>query len=235
MVVTDIEIVGEDLTPTGMSMWQASHADTKTLRSFEKNPLLYLLSRRNIVSGAGAAFSKAVVRASLPFPRPMAVIHDAWLAQVASCVSHVKADPQTTVKYRQHPDQLFGTRKIGSPMEIGRSHYQAQYQQLICLRDRLDYCYDSRMIEALDNNIHHIRARLDLPKALPERLTAIAQEAVTGRYGLYSNGIRSIVKDLMLPGTETDYLSEERTPLRVAKRISSETLRSPSLRMRRLR
>ena len=196
MVFTDGELVDQNMRPDNMTLWQASNITPETLRDFEQQPLQFLLARQNIITGAAAAFSRKVIKAALPFPKRMAVLHDAWLGQVAASVSRVKCDPRLLFKYRQHSSQLVGTRR--HHLHLTRSHYEAQYDQLTALQYRFGTGTNRSVSELLSGNIAHLHARLSLPKEVTARFDAVVREASSGRYDQFSNGIRSAAKDVLL-------------------------------------
>lgn len=66
------------------------------------------IALQNVVSGCACVVNRACVEQALPFP-PEAVLHDWWLALVASCAGALAYLPQPTVRYRLH-----GTNAVGA-------------------------------------------------------------------------------------------------------------------------
>jgi glycosyltransferase involved in cell wall biosynthesis len=198
LVITDADIVDERLRNMGQTLWQSFLHGASDVKAFENDPFSFLLTRRNTVTGAAAAFSKKVIDAAVPFPSEMAVIHDAWFGLIASAISQVKTEPEKLLKYRQHATQVVGVRK--HRQTVAKAHYLAHYRQLIALRDRLssrDDVIDKSYLILLNGYIEHLKARIELPANQYRRALFVGSELLTGRYHRYSNGSRSALKDIL--------------------------------------
>jgi glycosyltransferase involved in cell wall biosynthesis len=197
MVFTDAEIVDESLNTVGKSLWMQWNLSAPDQKRFEDDPFSFLLTDRNIVTGATAAFSRPVLNASLPFPTKMPILHDGWLALIAAAMWKVRADQTKSLYYRQHTNQVVGIRQFRP--DIGKEHYAAHLQQLYVLRERMTERPERSILHTalVDNFIAHLQARLEMPGSLPGRILPVLKELATSRYSRFSSGFRSAAKDLV--------------------------------------
>jgi len=195
IVISDAELVDENGLPIGVTLWKAFGITNAVIAAYETDPLLFLLTRPNIVTGAACAVSRRTLDLALPFPQSMAVLHDAWLGLAAAAKSQAKSEPRLTMKYRQHAGQLVGTAARYSFGDI--SSYRAHLTQLVELRDRAIRSGNAGAAALIESNIDHLTVRLELSSAFLPRFVQVVRELSTGRYGKFSNGIRSAVKDLL--------------------------------------
>lgn len=72
-----------------------------------KRTSLRELAFQNVVTGCTVLINRACLEAALPIP-PEAVLHDGWLALVATSLGAVYFLPEPTVSYRQHGDNQVG-------------------------------------------------------------------------------------------------------------------------------
>jgi len=70
------------------------------------------LALQNVVTGCACLVNRACLQLALPFP-PEAILHDWWLALVASRHGCLMFHPNATVSYRQHCSNLVGASGQG--------------------------------------------------------------------------------------------------------------------------
>ncbi len=71
------------------------------------------ISLQNVVSGCACLVNRSCVSSSLPFPDDV-IIHDWWLALVASRLGFISFIPKTTISYRQHEHNVVGATSFSS-------------------------------------------------------------------------------------------------------------------------
>jgi glycosyltransferase involved in cell wall biosynthesis len=101
---TDLAVVDEDLRPIAPSFWRYSNIDPR--RGSRLNRLLV----QNVVTGCATVINRALARAACPIPSE-ALMHDWWLALVASAFGRLEAVPDQTVLYRQHSRNRLGATR----------------------------------------------------------------------------------------------------------------------------
>ena len=92
LVHTDLAVVDESLRPLSPSYWRYQHLDVR------RGATLNRLLMQNVATGCAAMANRALVRKAAPIP-PEAVLHDWWLALVASpsAASSVSTSPRSAI------------------------------------------------------------------------------------------------------------------------------------------
>lgn len=93
LVHTDLKIVDSGLSTMCESFWTYNNLDSN------KNELRQLLLQ-NTVTGCTAMINKELAEIALPFPKE--ILHDWWMAMLASAVGHIGVVPEKTMLYRLH-------------------------------------------------------------------------------------------------------------------------------------
>ncbi len=106
-------------------------SDIKNLATYT-NPLPFIIG--NTVSGHAAIFTKKLATKAMPFPT--FIIHDWWLAFVASTQGVIQFVDQPLVKYRQHTGNVIGAIKIK-----GRKKDEDKINKLTIIRNRISLFY----------------------------------------------------------------------------------------------
>lgn len=108
LVHTDLTVVNHDLKVTSESLWQHQNIHPKNREVFNR------LLVQNVVSGCTVMINKALRDIALPIP-DQAVMHDWWLALVASAFGKIGHVDQATMLYRQHNTNEIGAKEWGLP------------------------------------------------------------------------------------------------------------------------
>jgi glycosyltransferase involved in cell wall biosynthesis len=212
-VFTDAEVVNENLHPTGYRLWQCIEFNEAKQARMRRGRGLDLLLLSHAVTGATMAFRSRFKELILPIPEGLIMIHDAWIALVVAVAALPALISEPLIKYRQHPHQQLGAGLFESkaPKEEGtaqlstseKSPFRDQLYPLKIIRERLDATggrfYDRRgfaQLEALTTHFER-RARMQQSGRL-NRISPIMKELIAFRYHLYSNGVYSAAKDLLL-------------------------------------
>jgi glycosyltransferase involved in cell wall biosynthesis len=101
----DLEVVDADLKTIAPSLWAWRGLDV--VNGVNLNRLLL----QNVVTGCALMANRALLNKALPLPQE-AVMHDWWLALVASSFGIIEALPESLVKYRQHGGNSLGARRL---------------------------------------------------------------------------------------------------------------------------
>lgn len=214
LVFSDAEVVNEDLSPAGYSLWEKLKLEEPELKRLRDGRGFKSLLQGATVTGATAAFRSCFNPLILPIPDNIAMIHDAWIAVLIAAVSRVVPLPERLIKYRQHYSQQVGVVERKAPdssstaslravrgalqrqnpsaemLAIGR----AVQRRLMDVQQQFD---SRRVLSGLEANIEHLAARSNLPRSRLKRAQVILRELRSGRYSLYSKGLFSAAKDLL--------------------------------------
>lgn len=103
LVHTDLKVVDKNLNVISSSFVKMSRTN------YEKKTLNHLLTR-NIAAGCTQIYNKAM--ADLIFAEPeYMVVHDWWIALIASAFGKISAIYEPTILYRQHGSNSIGAKK----------------------------------------------------------------------------------------------------------------------------
>jgi glycosyltransferase involved in cell wall biosynthesis len=202
---SDGELVDAELEPMGSTMFDALQVKPWELAAIHAGRAFEVLVRRSMVTGAATAFRRSLLATGLPIGQGW--IHDEWLAIVAALIGKVDVLPAALIAYRQHGgnevgmrprtlrdriDDLFRPRAAWLAAQIERmrelAHWADRHSTLLHP--------GSRMI--LDERIRHFAARLAIGgQPRWRRLAPVLAEQRHGRYAKFSNGHRSLLRDLL--------------------------------------
>jgi glycosyltransferase involved in cell wall biosynthesis len=106
LVHSDLIVTDGTLRPVHGSLW--AYQGLNPLQGHKLNRLL----TQNVVTGCASLINRALIRKALPIPS-QAVIHDWWLALVASALGHLDLILRPTALYRQHANNSVGASRYG--------------------------------------------------------------------------------------------------------------------------
>ena len=112
MVHSDLSLIDGDGMPLGCSYLQLQRLDPS--RTGLDDLLL-----TNVVTGCTVLLNQALLKTALPIPAE-ALMHDWWLALVASATGVIGFLPEPAVLYRQHGSNVLGARGTGLLVMTGR-------------------------------------------------------------------------------------------------------------------
>lgn len=221
MVFTNAELVDERLVPIGKNLWDFTfrvedRQDAARGKTFE------VLMRRNIVTGATMAFRSRFREVFAPIPIDVPnTIHDGWIALVIAARARVKFIEENLIKYRQHTGQQMGVdwrygRESTANLRFeyyrrSVDFYRSELDRVLMMSDVLRH-YPQFQIDEIQNSIdeivsrnleekqelvRHLEARMNLPATKYKRIVPIWREFKTRRYGRFSRGVFSPLKDLL--------------------------------------
>lgn len=106
LVHTDGIVADADLNEIERSLWKLQHTCP------EKGNRLAMLLSQNIATGCTVTINKSLCDKAFPLPED-AVMHDWWLALVASAFGRIGHISEPTILYRQHGQNDTGAKKWG--------------------------------------------------------------------------------------------------------------------------
>jgi glycosyltransferase involved in cell wall biosynthesis len=201
LLFTDATVVDAQRKPLGFGIFTFFKFTEAERRAILQGRGFYALLRRNVVTGATAAFRSDWRSLVLPIERNSFLAHDGWIALLISAVAPIAFLDETLIEYRQHDSQIQGIR-INERKSEPMSAYETHVQQLTSLRERLQGVASPpedlpKKIKWVDSQIRHVQARIDMPRNKIRRLPSIIKELLRGRYHRYSNGFYSAARDLL--------------------------------------
>jgi glycosyltransferase involved in cell wall biosynthesis len=216
MVFSNGQVVDESLRKIPWSIWDLIRFHDAQQSLFNAGDGFEVLLDHNVVTGATMAFRSRFRKLATPIPTDLMhdgwpVIHDGWLALMISATAPVVFIPELLINYRQHAAQQIGLRSVlEADQTEQKSTFMAAARRRNSFANELHYLqtiYERLSIHATDfpstdplrklrAQITHLRRRALLPKSRVRRIPAILREIVSCRYYLYSNGTRSVAKDL---------------------------------------
>lgn len=202
----DARLVNAQGEPLGLTLFEGLEMTRWERTQLHSGGAFGALVRRNLVTGATAAFRREMFEIARPFPNEW--VHDEWLGLIAAASGSVDFLEYPLIDYRQH-----GGNQIGVPLLSWREkllrvvhargdfHHKLEHRAQI-LFDRLQelgsHVSPARREWVRDKLLHaHVRGHL--PSSRIARLPIVLQELGTGRYHQCSTGWRSVVRDMIEP------------------------------------
>ena len=119
VVHTDLQVVDDQLNEIAPSFWQYGGIVPQIL-----DANIHYLAICNSVTGCAMMMNRAARKAALPF-LPGIFMHDAWVAlMVLKAGGRVIPIPQTTIRYRQHTQNVCGAQQYRFRMSNIREKYR---------------------------------------------------------------------------------------------------------------
>jgi glycosyltransferase involved in cell wall biosynthesis len=200
-VFTDAEITDQHLEPLGYNLWHVTGFRRSEYSRLQQGDALAVLLRRNVATGATMAFRADLREMVLPIPGGW--VHDEWIAVVSASLSKISAIDEMLIKYRQHSTNQIGAVKKTLAATVKRSlssNLESEVTKNKDLLARLETRLGDRdggsIPRRVQEKISHLQARMKLRKSLSAGLGDGVHELVLGRYGKYSNGLRSFMSDV---------------------------------------
>lgn len=201
---TNGDVVDEDLESMMQTLFDYAGFTHQKQKRIHQGDAFDVFMDKTTVTGATLMFKASLRDLVLPIPTDTGLYHDAWIAIFAAAAMDVDFIPDLLIKYRQHRNQVTGVRKNERPVILGRNHYLKQVALMEQIDQRLarferDHRYPHILSTRakLAERIAHVRLRIDLPSNIFKRIAVISSELIHGRYVKYSNGLRSVMRDLM--------------------------------------
>ncbi|MEB3100938.1 glycosyltransferase family 2 protein [Ferviditalea candida] len=157
LVHTDLTVVDKDLQVISDSFWKYQKLNPYFK---ELNNLLV----QNIATGCTMMMNKRLKELSLPIPK-QAIMHDWWIALVASISSGIHHIDSPTLLYRQHGTNNIGAQKYSLPYLLNRFGKASEsIERIIHQGERLSSKFSNqlnqdqlKMLESFINFLHNNR------------------------------------------------------------------------------
>jgi len=201
-------VVDEKLNPFNCTLWDYVSFTENQRRKFKQGNQIEILIQHNIVTGATMAFRKELRDWILPIPEKW--VHDEWIALLTSAggTKGIFMD-ESFIKYRIHSQQLIGVDVEGDSLieqfkksyNTKSDHYRVKKERIIYALDRLKLVnkLTEEANKLFEEKITHLQARQWIHNhSRWKRFNRVFTELLSGRYHRFSNGWKSVVKDLCL-------------------------------------
>ncbi|BEV13688.1 glycosyltransferase family 2 protein [Herbaspirillum sp. DW155] len=208
LVHTDARLVDSGGHDMQASLFQSLGVSSQERAWIEQGRALDVLCRRNIVTGATAAFRRELLDVALPFAPGW--VHDEWLAALAAATGKLKLEERSTILYRQHGRNAIGMEAPGVSrlikrlkfiLNLPRGKYQAQrLMRVEQLRARLDKVggWPADLADMLQDWFSFVQFGATLPDNAVLRMVAVLRRAVlTGHYRRFGRGSASALRDII--------------------------------------
>lgn len=196
LACSDAHLVDGNLEPLGRSQFQMVRMTDGLRRSLEGPSGFEVLMRRNVVTGATAAFRRSLLKVALPFADGW--MHDGWLAIMAAAGGGLRLVAKPLVLYRQHGSNQCGMKPEPLSAQLAEASAKAPEhsasRRIRQVMERLGSS-DSRRIKYLESALAFEGERMRLPPSRIARAFSIGLMA--GKYWRYADGARSAAKDML--------------------------------------
>jgi glycosyltransferase involved in cell wall biosynthesis len=207
-VSSDADLIDENSQPLGKTLWSSSQFSLREQEKFESGQGLKVMLKHPVVAGTTMGLRSEFRDLVLPIPPDH--IHDHWIALLIASISNVALIKDRLVQYRKHAAQQLGPSNIESTWQLiqvsrrmSRDDYILEAKRFSEAYERLcDCCATFRphpyALRLIRQKITHERARGNLSTSKVLRLPSVIRETATCRYWLYSNGLGSVAKDVLI-------------------------------------
>lgn len=202
-VFGDAQLVNSSGEPLGHSLFEALSLSSAERAGIVSHPVDVLI-KRNIVTGATAAFSRSVFDKAAPFPAGW--VHDEWLAMVAALSGERFAATESLIGYRQHDSNQIGVKKntLSTRMAKLRAEGAERNARLLAritsLSERAsELGASASALSLIASSLKLQQARSSYPRYRAIRWVPVLGQVLTGRYFRVSNGPRDVLRDLVQP------------------------------------
>jgi len=194
LVHSDAIVADTDLKTIDNSLWGFQRTNPQC------GDRLGRLLSQNVVTGCTSLFNQALWRKAMPVPEE-AMMHDWWLAFVASAFGKIGFVREPTILYRQHGRNDTGAKKWNSLIALrlfldlkGRKSAIEANREISTRTRNQAKAFLSRYIEGLSTNQ---KETLMAFIALPDRSYFIRKYLII-RYGLHYHGLLRNLGNLIL-------------------------------------
>lgn len=211
-VFSDAELIDANGKCLNMNLWKSIQFNDYRQKIFQsKRQFQMMLSGGSFIYGMSLVIRSEYNSDILPIQsESLSCTHDTWISLYLSAIGKYGIPvPEPLVKYRQHESQMFGGGKklnlikkiqlvFSEPSEIDHNKIIALERMASCLEKN---SYLSNEVNNARNLLIqlclHLRFRYNsATKSRFARMLIIVPEILSGRYGIYSSSIFSILKDL---------------------------------------
>jgi hypothetical protein len=206
-VFSDADIIDAKSGCLGGRLWETFLFGRSEQNRFANGGGLNVLLKHPVVTGATMAFREKFRRLVLPIPAQHA--HDYWISILLSACGDFRPIPDPLIRYRQHANQQtgIGPGRLGLIQRTERvlkDQRQSYLPEVDCLSEicrRLEaqngeVPVRESTVKLITEKILHRSARTKLPRSRMLRLPTILREMANLRYWRYSEGWKSVARDI---------------------------------------
>ena len=199
-VFSDAHIVDEKRQHIGYKLWYVVGFGRSDRKCVDAGQGFEVLVRHNVVTGAAFAFRSVFIERVLPIPSGW--VHDEWIALIIAATNRIRSIGKPLLYYRQHGSNQIGGRKKSAidKANISRNRsIEDEIRKLCHALNRLSGVAEAASsMRVLENKIRHLRRRSCIRYRARGWFCAMMSEVFRGNYARFSNGIRSLLSDLVL-------------------------------------
>lgn len=170
---TDLQVVNDSLTVVSNSFWQYQNLNPKRTRFGD-------ILVQNNVTGCSMIINRSLAKLSAPFPSGI-IMHDWWLALVASCFGEIGWSSSPTILYRQHNTNQVGAKKVSLFNVAKKLQENDLVRKTIVQADTFLGRYDKRVTT---DNQELLKAYINLSKQ-----NVFSRIATIIKYKFYKHGL----------------------------------------------
>ncbi len=201
LVHTDAILVDADGRDLGSTLFDELEISETERRDIRSGNAFRVYCRRNVVTGAAAAFRRRLIALVQPLPPKNMYYHDGWLALMAAASGRVVMLDTPTIQYRQHGANLVGVKRLGRLTKLRHlwwaigspSPLKATTDSLLSARAALHAHMTGRAglapshVAMAQEAVDFIRWRGGLPANPVTRCAAVAGALLAGRYHTFAH------------------------------------------------
>ncbi len=205
LLFTNARLVDANGTELGFTLFDGVQVSAQELTRIHRGEAADLLLQRTLVTGATIAVRQEALADALPIPTGW--VHDEWLAFVMALGNRFEIDAldEKLIDYRQHGENAIGMTAPTAGNFWTANGLRRDSQRSLALRlqrllhnSELLRGVEPRWRHELEQRRIHAHHRGHLSRNPIKRVSAVAREALSGRYSRYALGLRSIVSDIAL-------------------------------------
>lgn len=199
---SNAHIVDEKLNKLGKTQWETIKYNIQNEQSkiFFRGTLLNELLKRNVVTGMTMVAQRDFLLSILPFPSAM--MHDAWIALMATIYGNVLALNECLVLYRQHSNNMIGSGSRDSMSKLKKAYHNygrilyGQYEKCNIIEARL-FQLSTKQTYFINMKKFLKRRVLLMERKLPYR-TLWNRDFIVNYNTFFVNGRRYWIKDVLM-------------------------------------
>ena len=206
-VFSDADLIDDKSQMIGRRLWQSITFTPEEQQLWLDGRCVSSLLKRDVATGATMLLRSALRDVFLPVPNGW--IHDAWIAWMVTLHSRLEFVPEPLMLYRVHSEQQLGVpaiapnfrQKFERAKQTAPRQYQARADQLATLLLHLESCPSAKCAQSVPpvrGQIEHCRFRARARAAGRLRVWEVLSRYP--QYSLYSEGITSMIRDLLIKG-----------------------------------
>jgi glycosyltransferase involved in cell wall biosynthesis len=206
-VFSDADLIDDHSRPLDLRLWNSFSFSPAEQRRFANGHALNVLVKHPVVTGATMAFRKEFF--DLLAPIPANHVHDRWISFLLAASGQIQPISESLMQYRQYGEQQIGpgtvsfSKRLAQARGTGPGFYLKEIEGFREIDERLEDRKESfRHAELaqreIKRKISHRKHRAALPRTNIARIPKVFREVLNRGYWRYSEGWKSVAKDLFI-------------------------------------